>query len=145
MQVEQAQPVVVDLTFTSVDEALAEALHRIEAMRAHATNADLYAELIVLHHLLAAIRQEVERNTSEIDASQIGLGQHDVPTLTPRECDVLQHMALGLRNKEIATHLSITERTVAFHVGNILAKLGADGRVEAIRSAWALGLLKLPA
>jgi len=48
---------------------------------------------------------------------------------------VLKLMAEGLRNKEIAARLSITERTATFHVGNVLSKLGADGRVEAIHFA----------
>jgi two-component system, NarL family, response regulator LiaR len=49
--------------------------------------------------------------------------------------------AEGLRNKEIAAQLSITERTATFHVGNVLSKLGADGRVEAIHFARLRGLI----
>ena len=67
------------------------------------------------------------------------------PALTPREAQVLQLVAAGLRNKEIAAALNITERTAAFHVGNLLTKLGADGRVEAIAQAQRYGLLALPA
>jgi len=55
--------------------------------------------------------------------------------LTLREEEVLRLMAEGLRNKEIAARLGISERTATFHVGNVLSKLGADGRVEAIRLA----------
>jgi DNA-binding CsgD family transcriptional regulator len=57
------------------------------------------------------------------------------PPLTQREEEVLRLMASGLRNKEIAARLGITERTATFHVGNVLGKLGADGRVEAIHLA----------
>ena len=60
--------------------------------------------------------------------------------LTERELEVLQLMAKGWSNKRIAKELGIGERTVAFHVENLLAKLGADNRteavVEAIRRGW---------
>ena len=58
-----------------------------------------------------------------------------MPPLTLREGEVLRLMAQGLRNKEIAAQLDISERTATFHVGNVLSKLGADGRVEAIHLA----------
>jgi DNA-binding CsgD family transcriptional regulator len=58
-----------------------------------------------------------------------------------REEEVLKLMAEGLRNKEIAARLNITERTATFHVGNVLSKLGADGRVEAIHFARLRGLI----
>ena len=64
-----------------------------------------------------------------------------MPPLTLREEEVLKLMAGGLRNKEIAARLSITERTATFHVGNVLSKLGADGRVEAIHFARRRGLI----
>ena len=53
-------------------------------------------------------------------------------TLTLREREVLQLMALGLANKQIATRLGITLHTVKFHVASILAKLGASSRTEAV-------------
>lgn len=64
-----------------------------------------------------------------------------MPALTLREDEVLRLMAQGLRNKEIAARLGISERTATFHVGNVLSKLGADGRVEAIHLARRRGLL----
>ncbi len=64
-----------------------------------------------------------------------------MPALTLREDEVLRLMAQGLRNKEIAAQLGISERTATFHVGNVLSKLGADGRVEAIHLARRRGLL----
>jgi DNA-binding CsgD family transcriptional regulator len=58
-----------------------------------------------------------------------------ISPLTLREEEVLRLMTTGLRNKEIAARLGISERTATFHVGNVLSKLGADGRVEAISIA----------
>lgn len=63
--------------------------------------------------------------------------------LTEREREVLQLMAQGLQNKEIAQQLVISERTVKFHVSAILAKLGAGNRTEAVRLAMQRGLVRL--
>lgn len=53
-------------------------------------------------------------------------------TLTTREREVLQLMAQGLPNKNIAARLHISQHTVKFHVASILAKLGATSRTEAV-------------
>ena len=55
--------------------------------------------------------------------------------LTEREVEVLTLVAEGLPNKQIACKLQVAERTVNFHVSNILHKLGAASRVEA--TVWA--------
>ena len=51
--------------------------------------------------------------------------------LRPRELEVLRHLALGRRNRDIATALSISENTVKFHLANVFRKLGATSRAEA--------------
>ena len=63
--------------------------------------------------------------------------------LTPREIEVLQLVAEGLPNKQIALHLGISEHTVKFHVDAILGKLGAHSRTDAVTRAARLGLLIL--
>ena len=63
--------------------------------------------------------------------------------LTPRESEVLQLLAEGLPNKQIALRLGISEHTVKFHVDAILGKLGAHSRTEAVTRAARLGLLVL--
>jgi two-component system, NarL family, response regulator len=65
------------------------------------------------------------------------------PTLTSREIEILQLMALGKSNKEIGASLDVTEGTVKVHVNHILAKLGVTGRVEAIRVAAQRGFVRL--
>ena len=55
--------------------------------------------------------------------------------LTERELEVLRLVSEGLSNKEIARRLKVKERTVEFHLGNILRKLGVASRVEA--AVWA--------
>ena len=62
--------------------------------------------------------------------------------LTPRELEVLSLVARGQTNAEIAADLFITERTVKFHVGSILTKLGAGNRTEAVRIGGRLGLIR---
>ena len=63
--------------------------------------------------------------------------------LTPRESEVLQMLASGLGNKEIAAKLAISEHTVKFHVASILGKLGAATRTEAVSLGIRRGLVLL--
>ncbi len=62
-------------------------------------------------------------------------------TLTPREHEVLVLLSKGLRNQEIADRLVISVRTVKVHVSNILDKLEASNRTEAVAEARQRGLL----
>lgn len=68
---------------------------------------------------------------------------NQVEPLTHRELEVLQLLAEGLTNKEIAQRLTISEHTVKFHVNAILAKLGAATRTEAVVHAARLGIVVL--
>jgi len=63
--------------------------------------------------------------------------------LTDREGQVLQLLAQGFPNKQIALQLSISEHTVKFHVSAIYAKLGVTNRTEAMRRGVRLGLIVL--
>ncbi len=63
--------------------------------------------------------------------------------LTPREREVLHLLAAGLGNKEIAGRLSISDHTAKFHVSQILAKLNAVSRAEAVSIAMRRGLVPL--
>ncbi|HET9110525.1 MAG TPA: response regulator transcription factor [Ktedonobacterales bacterium] len=63
--------------------------------------------------------------------------------LTAREREVLQLLAQGIPNKQIAQRLSISEHTVKFHVSAIMTKLGAASRTEAVTTAARRGLLLL--
>jgi two-component system, NarL family, response regulator YdfI len=64
-----------------------------------------------------------------------------VESLTSREVEVLQLLALGLGNKEIAVRLEISEHTAKFHVASILGKLGAGSRTEAVTIGIRLGVI----
>jgi DNA-binding CsgD family transcriptional regulator/tetratricopeptide (TPR) repeat protein len=64
--------------------------------------------------------------------------------LTERELEVLGLLAEGLTNAEIAERLTLSPRTAERHVSAVLGKLGAEGRVQAVRRAAGLGLLNDP-
>jgi DNA-binding NarL/FixJ family response regulator len=65
-------------------------------------------------------------------------------TLTVRETAVLQLLAKGASNKEIARDLSVGEKTVKTHVSNILSKLGVQSRTQAAHLSVQLGLVPSP-
>jgi DNA-binding NarL/FixJ family response regulator len=95
--------------------------------------------------LLATIRSAVtDRPRLGADvAAQLLRSLHTPRRLriTPRESEVLSLLAEGLSNKAIATRLNVAERTVRFHVGEILERLGAESRSQAVAFAKQRGLL----
>ncbi len=110
-------------------------LHRIEAARAALPSRPDAAlrELSAIHSILVA---KVGPESSRVES-----GSPATVRLTVRERQVLSLLAQGDRNKEIAISLRLRERTVKFHVANLLQKLGAQSRTEALRNAIELGLL----
>lgn len=63
--------------------------------------------------------------------------------LTPREIEVLQHVAKGLGNKEIGVRLGTAAGTVKMHLQNILSKLGASDRTHAVTLAIRRGIIQI--
>lgn len=96
------------------------------------------AGLIVLHpsEIPAALSGTTSNRPSQpVDESP--------EPLTRREREVLQMLAAGLANKEIAARLSISDHTAKFHVAAILGKLGAATRTEAVALGIRRGLVLL--
>jgi DNA-binding NarL/FixJ family response regulator len=63
--------------------------------------------------------------------------------LTEREIEVLQKIPTGMRNRDIADQLFISEETVKVHVRHILEKLGASDRTQAVTIALRRGIIRL--
>jgi LuxR family transcriptional regulator, regulator of acetate metabolism len=127
----------------------------IEVMAKFSAGLSGVLERAVLRHTLELHRGELEsalrwmsgRLTSLSDARAPGpdgmrseASRRLVQSLTPRELEVLRLMARGQTNREIATALVVREGTVKYHVKNILRKLGATSRADAVarfvRSSW---------
>jgi DNA-binding NarL/FixJ family response regulator len=62
--------------------------------------------------------------------------------ISPREMTILQEMASGRSNKEIAAHLNVSPNTVKTHVAKLFEKLGAKRRTEAVNKARDLGIVR---
>lgn len=88
---------------------------------------DLTRRLIARHHAPAPDHAQALSTLSE---------------LTAREADVLRLVAGGLSNSEIAQRLVLSRETVKTHVGNVLLKLGARDRTQAVIAAYDSGFLR---
>jgi DNA-binding NarL/FixJ family response regulator len=76
-------------------------------------------------------------------ATRLMRRDRDAAALSARELDVLRHVARGCTNREIGTHLHVSEATVKTHLFNAYAKLGVDDRTAAVVAALRRGLLEL--
>jgi len=94
--------------------------------------------------ILSAIRAVSEdRPYTSSSVAAKALQRMGKPSLTQRELDVLELVAQGRSNKDIARRLSITEETAKTHVKSILTKLDAISRTEAVAVAHKRGLIRL--
>jgi DNA-binding NarL/FixJ family response regulator len=93
--------------------------------------------LIVLHPSTIAAIPHAAVNTSQAASEEW------IEPLTKREKEVLQMLAAGLGNKEIAAKLNISDHTAKFHVGSIFGKLGVSTRAEAVAMGIRRGLVLL--
>ena len=106
----------------------------------------LAGRLVCLLADLPGIRLAVQGERAA--ASLVGPDDFDGPArldqpLTPREVEVLTLLADGASNKTIARQLGISVHTAKFHVGQLLHKLDATGRTDAVAHAARLGVLHL--
>lgn len=131
----------VVLTGTGLDRAF---LESIEAGAAGFVTKDQRFDE-VLDAVLAASRGEVRFPSALLARAlpELRRGATSTWRLTPRERGVLQLLALGRSNTEIAEHLTITTNTVRNHVANVLMKLGARSRGEAVAIATREGLVSV--
>jgi DNA-binding NarL/FixJ family response regulator len=99
---------------------------------------------IAAEQLLACIRDVLAGKTYIAPAAAAKLAETVTRVqLTPRELSALRLLADGKANKEIASELDISERTVKTHLEHLFAKLGVTSRTEAVKVATRRGLVRL--
>lgn len=143
---------IVMLTVSEEDEHLFEAIKRgAQGYLLKNIHSDEFGDLLrglargeaALSRTLAAkILAEFARPSSAPPAL---VAPADPNALTEREQEVLEHLATGASNKEIAAALIVSENTVKYHVRNILAKLHLNSRTQAVAYAHRTGLASTPA
>lgn len=100
---------------------------------------DLIQAIRDTYHNKPALQPEIARKLMRDIQSQVGQ-ESLVSTLTEREIEILQQVALGKTNQEIADELFLSERTVRTHITNILAKLRLSNRTQAALYALREGI-----
>jgi DNA-binding NarL/FixJ family response regulator len=99
----------------------------------HPINESLTTRPKLAEHVL----QQFQELTSRAEAEAF------ISPLTPRETEILQYIAQGYLNKQIAAELGISEQTIKNHVTSILRKLNANARTEAVVVAIKQGLISI--
>jgi DNA-binding NarL/FixJ family response regulator len=97
-----------------------------------ASDAELVATIRAAHAGLRRLSREAADRLREYPMAS---------DLTPRELEVLRLLARGLTNKEIGKALGVSEKTAKWFVKNILEKLGANDRTQAVTTAFERGIL----
>ena len=83
------------------------------------------------------------RDVMPATATDARLALQRAPRLSPREREILAHVAAGASNKQIAAACGVSPNTVKVHLAHLFAKLGADSRAEAVATAIARGELAI--
>jgi DNA-binding NarL/FixJ family response regulator len=128
---------------------------RVLMLSTHSGEEEIYRALQAGAHgyiLKSAVREELLRAIREVHAGRRYLDSVVAPllaermshrSLTSRELEVLQMVAKGMGNKEIAAVLNIAEVTVKLHVSHVLEKLDARDRTEAATVALQRGIINM--
>jgi FixJ family two-component response regulator len=90
----------------------------------------------LLPRVREAIKEHLRRYAREQEATGI---RQRLTTLSKRECEVMDHVALGQSNKQIARVLSLSERTIANHRASVLQKMEAANSADLVRQLGIIG------
>ncbi|QDY76589.1 response regulator [Streptomyces qinzhouensis] len=141
-------PKVLMLTTFDVDDYVYEALRAGASgfLLKDAPPADLISAVRVVAAGEALLAPSVTRRLIADFAAQRPAPRRDpslrLKGLTPRETEVLELIARGLSNQEIASRLVVAEQTVKTHIGRVLAKLDLRDRAQAVIFAYESGLVR---
>ncbi|WP_418508983.1 response regulator transcription factor [Corallibacter sp.] len=105
-------------------------------------NIEIVIAVIAIVFLIVGIylnKKSLQKET--VDTTEIDYNKIKELDITSREYEVLQHIAQGLSNKEIAETLCLSESTIKTHVSNLLVKLNAKRRTQALQVAKELQIL----
>jgi RNA polymerase sigma factor (sigma-70 family) len=111
----------------------------VRAMKAGAV--DFFEKPVDDGALVDAIHQAVERNRrARLERAEIREVERRVDSLSPREREVLSLLVTGMLNKQIASELGTTEKTIKVHRGRVMEKMRAGSMAELVRLAGKVGL-----
>lgn len=135
---------VVMLTVSEDDDDLFEAIRSgASGYLLKSLNANEFLEMLDgLGHGEAVMTRETTARLMRGFADLTHQQELSPDRLSPRELELLQLVAEGLSNKAIGHRLSVSVNTVKYHMKNILQKLGAQNRTEAVMMAIRSGLIK---
>lgn len=127
---------IIALTSYDGDQDIYRALEA--GVRGYLLKETVHAEIVSAIRTVHAGRKLVSQ-----DAAQRLAEYFPQAALTPREIEVLECVAKGLSNKDIAQRLGTADGTIKMHVQNILAKLNASDRTHAVTTALKRGIIHL--
>ena len=111
----------------------------VQAIKAGAV--DFLTKPVKDSDLLRAVRAGLQRADEQRELiSEIALLRRRYASLTPRECEVMAHVAAGQLNKQIAADLGIGEHTIKVHRARAMEKMGVESLADLVRAAERLGL-----
>jgi DNA-binding NarL/FixJ family response regulator len=119
---------------------LAAGVHAV--IRRDSTAEELSATLAAAEEGLVVLDNETAQEMAR-RVPHLGSEMDGVEELTERESEILELLAEGIGNKEIARRLGISEHTAKFHISSILGKLSVSNRTEAVARAIRQGLIIL--
>jgi len=113
----------------------------VKAMKAGAV--DFLAKPFRDQDMIDAVIAALERDARRLESARLlEAARACWESLTPRECEVVQHVAGGLMNKQIADRMGIAEITAKIHRGQAMRKMNARSVAELVRKMEALGVVE---
>jgi LuxR family maltose regulon positive regulatory protein len=128
-----AEPSEFILPFLELGNLMVNLINMLPKRISHKTNIENAL------HCIKTARKSINRDLKD-QGSEIVLS-HNVISFTPREMAVLKYVSIGMRNKEIAAALFVSDDTVKKHLYNMFQKLSVKNRLSLVSKAAELGLI----